>query len=573
MPSLNIDLSKLGNKGFSSLLEKAKKFNEKQSPHPEEEKGFKKAIEQENEKEKDKPKKIEVGNNINNKKYGLNYSKLLTNIDLLQKFSLRLNKNKIKNCANDLIENDIAENIKNDKKTKSEQKPKKFGVDKITEYGNFVYLSSRKAKDKKENPGGEKENNNNLKDDIKEYELSTINLNDLKEESNNITRTINFDFDEFSEEIACIFSASSVYDQSDYNFIPDFNLETKASDYDNEVKQENNNNINNEIQICPPEDKIDEKEIPIKKQTNKNSCFRSLPYYANEYETIKDNYCIKKCEAVIEYSFREDQNIDSRITMEDKSKSIENFNNDNRQILFELFDGYGGDDISNFLQQHFAVTYKKFLDNTRGNIADSLIETFKENDKELANAINIKGKGATATVVHILWTENNEGGCRKYSGGFFGKLMIYTANVGNCKASLISPISISRLTQEDEYSQEEKAQKIISKRRKYLNNKSKNKKGEKKIKIFGEQPKDINNNINNNFLCIPFISQFEVDLKIKNQFLILASDGIWDFVSEQEIQKMICTNKDSEQLCSIIIKQALFKESSDNISIFVVKLT
>ena len=55
-----------------------------------------------------------------------------------------------------------------------------------------------------------------------------------------------------------------------------------------------------------------------------------------EYETVKDNYSIKQCNTVLEYSFREDINIDSQSVMEDKSKSIENFDNNKYQILFEI---------------------------------------------------------------------------------------------------------------------------------------------------------------------------------------------------------------------------------------------
>ena len=39
-------------------------------------------------------------------------------------------------------------------------------------------------------------------------------------------------------------------------------------------------------------------------------------------------------------------------------KAIENFNNDPNKILFGLFDGHGGGQVSKFLQENFA-TYMK----------------------------------------------------------------------------------------------------------------------------------------------------------------------------------------------------------------------
>ena len=94
--------------------------------------------------------------------------------------------------------------------------------------------------------------------------------------------------------------------------------------------------------------------------------------------------------------------------------------------------------------------------------------------------------------------------------------------------------------------------------------------------------KEKNNNMNNinknegenkNECCIPFISKMEIDLSIKNQFLFLGSGGVWDKVDENEMQQIIMNNKNTEQLCSIIIKNALYRDSKKNISIFAIKLT
>lgn len=76
-----------------------------------------------------------------------------------------------------------------------------------------------------------------------------------------------------------------------------------------------------------------------------------------------------------------------------------------------------------------------------------------------------------------------------------------------------------------------------------------------------------------NLCCIPFISKMEIDLSIKNQFLFLASDGIWDKVDEIEMQQIIINNRDTEQLCSMLIKNALHRDTKDNMSIFSIKLT
>ena len=74
-------------------------------------------------------------------------------------------------------------------------------------------------------------------------------------------------------------------------------------------------------------------------------------------------------------------------------------------------------------------------------------------------------------------------------------------------------------------------------------------------------------------ICEPFLSKIKIDLNIKDQFLILASDGIWDLVTEKEIQQMIGMSTNSEKLCAMIVKKALDKYSWDNMSVFAIKLT
>ena len=91
----------------------------------------------------------------------------------------------------------------------------------------------------------------------------------------------------------------------------------------------------------------------------------------------------------------------------------------------------------------------------------------------------------------------------------------------------------------------------------------------------------INNKRNNDELsryrkgviCEPFVTQIEIDQSICNQFLFLATDGIWDVISEEDMQQLIKVNNDTEYLSSIIVEKALFKKAWDNLSIFVVKLT
>ena len=61
------------------------------------------------------------------------------------------------------------------------------------------------------------------------------------------------------------------------------------------------------------------------------------------------------------YAYYEDQNVRNRDYMEDKGKSILNFNSDQDNALFCLFDGHGGGEVSKFLQEYFHTYMKQLL--------------------------------------------------------------------------------------------------------------------------------------------------------------------------------------------------------------------
>ena len=244
--------------------------------------------------------------------------------------------------------------------------------------------------------------------------------------------------------------------------------------------------------------------------------------------------------------------------MEDKSKSIENFNNNKNQMLFELFDGHGGEEISNFLQQNFGQIYKQYLEINNYDIPKSLSDSFKEADDMIKESINnLDGMGSTGTIIHLSWEDNN-------------RLMVYSANVGDSRVSLISPNHIIRLSYDHRMSDEKEKQRILEAGVEVEENRIG---GELMLtRIFGDYEfKDEKNK--KGVICEPFLSKIKIDLNIRDQFLILASDGIWDLVNEKEIQQMIKKNNNSEKLCAMIIKKALDLGSWDNMSVFAIRLT
>ena len=404
----------------------------------------------------------------------------------------------------------------------------------------------------------DRDNNNNVSQDILELEydnnFKNSKLNQVKYNPNIEIKEENNLYEEEPQIEAQILNNSSYTTSEQSHKNKEYNLNKN-------IITKNRINIQRPFVIS---------KSPNRENTNTSKKIQAKKYYQNqviEYETIKELYTIKHCNCVIEYSFREDQNIDSEILMEDKSKSIENFNNDKSQMVFEIFDGHGGDEMSTFLQTNLANIYKQNLLLNKGNIILSLKNAFHDADDEMKGQLNIEGLGSTGTLVHLVRSNEDE-------------LEVYSANVGDSRVSLISPEHIIRLSYDHRTTDEKEKKRILESGMEIIDDRIC---GTLMLtRIFGnyEYKEDINENeekndniINKGLICEPFISKINIDLYIENQYLILASDGVWDILTEEEIQKIIIKYKDTEKICSIIIKKCIENEAWDNLSVFAVKLT
>ena len=483
-----------------------------------------------------KKKKIEQINNIQNKEININnniqdefINDFDNKINIAKKeyFPDNMNNNDDNDNINDNLSNEFLE-LKYDNNLNSDKEDNKIKYNKNIENQDDINNNNPKIKKRP------KQNTNNI-DNIDNIEIETNSLND--EENPNSPQILNYSSFTTSE-------MSQKYKDNK----PNTNL--------------NNKNIYRPFVITKSPNEESEEDYYYN-NPKKNNYKNKKNYYTNqaiEYETIKESYTIKHCNCVLEYSFREDQNIDSEMLMEDKSKSIENFNNDKCQMIFEIFDGHGGDEMSSYLQANLAKIYKQNLLLNKGNIILSLKNAFHDADDEMREQLNIEGLGSTGTLVHIV-------------KGLGPSLEVYSANVGDSRVSLISPEHIIRLSCDHRTTDEKEKKRILEAGMEIIDDRIC---GTLMLtRIFGNyEYKDENEKDNNTgLICEPFISKINIDLNIENQFLILASDGIWDILTEEDIQNIIKKYQDTQKICSVIIKKCLENEAWDNMSVFAVKLT
>ena len=516
--NFDIDLSSLSKKTYTSLMNEAQKYQNKI---------------------KNKEEEIKVSNiaNESQKKYGNTDIKIPENE---RKRKYRLKTNDVKLPSNINLLKKLCEKInKNEKEPTQIQQP------------IFKF---------------EEDENNNIKN---------------KEKDPPIKKKLNIEFEK--NEIKCHKKTSS------QNFCQKKEILYENFELDNmNINKKNKINIQSEINpecknityadsISSPNQKLknEQQHQNINKNNNyNNNCYNKNQIMPNnifiEKEIIKNNYFIKLKTISLEFSFMENINSQFERTMEDKSKSIINFNNNPNEILLEIFDGHGGGNVSSYLQSNFSRIYQKYLNESPKSIVNSLSMAFSKIDEDLRKQANIENQGSTGTIIHIIRDKNN-------------RLFVYNGNVGDSRASLISPKKIIRLSQDHRTDDKEERKRIISEGGMIINNRVNGELmltrsfGDFDFKQNGKNDIKKNSGELNKFrkgvICEPFITQIEIDQNINNQFLFLASDGVWDVMSEEDIQQLIKINNDTNYLSSIIIEKALFKKAWDNLSIFVVKLT
>lgn len=332
-----------------------------------------------------------------------------------------------------------------------------------------------------------------------------------------------------------------------------------------DIMRKLDNNANSKLKIEPFQNPIAQEEPPYQKEVmndfrrisasikfTRKSLFGGSGEIEKK-ENVYDSQCysIKKGMSVLEFAYKEDQNFTYKDSMEDMGKAVDGLNGNSYEGLFCLFDGHGGSSVSHYLQANYPYYFKQAQGKANGNIELALKTSFKNIDKDIQN-LDLVNVGSTGCVIYI--TKENDA------------LVVYTANAGDTRCSLISPLKHNRLTIDHKATDPEEKQRIINSGGSVINDRVmgllmlSRAFGDFELKSFGVKSD-------------PYISRTVIDRDEKNQILICASDGVWDILSEEDIQNYIMFNNDTSELCKIIIKNTLAKGSWDNVSCFAIKLT
>ena len=240
------------------------------------------------------------------------------------------------------------------------------------------------------------------------------------------------------------------------------------------------------------------------------------------------------------------QNQGHRNYMEDEGKVIENLNGDPNKILFCLFDGHGGGQVSKFLQNNFGNYMKKILNSADYNIA--FTNLFKYIDEDIKK-LNCPSVGSTATIVYIEKKDN--------------KRILYCANIGDSRCVLIKKNKVIRLSYDHRVADLNEKSRIISNGGIIVNE-----------RVYGilMLSRSFGDFLTKDFgvIVTPYVTK--VELTEDDLYCVIASDGVWDVIKDNDCAVLPKMGLETGELCKIIIQESLKRKSKDNLSCFVIKL-
>ena len=215
--------------------------------------------------------------------------------------------------------------------------------------------------------------------------------------------------------------------------------------------------------------------------------------------------------------------------------------------LFCIFDGHGGRQVSDHCAERFPTLINKELMKNPADLTKSIQDVFAKVDAEL-RLLDADGCGSTACCCIVRKEGQNN--------------VLYVANLGDTRAVLSKGGQAERLSIDHKCDNQEEVKRI---------------KGGGGIildmrvggvlavtRAFGDHSLRRSGLSAEPHIVKHTLQPFE-------KFLVIASDGIWDELSDQDAVNYCNEEMPANKISQMIMKTAIDKGSKDNISVIVVK--
>ena len=261
--------------------------------------------------------------------------------------------------------------------------------------------------------------------------------------------------------------------------------------------------------------------------------------------------------------FAEDMNPRHRRTNEDGHCMLDRFRGKEGEGFFAIYDGHGGRGAVNIVQKSFHTIFESELNDLEQqtssetdliDVTQAFNQAYSRMDAEL-KVQEILYNGATSITCYIRHMPK------------LNKRFLYVANCGDARVVISKKDGTAeRLTYDHKASDEGEVKRIKSKNGFVAYNRVN---GVLSVtRSFGDHA------MKEWVISDPYHSF--VDLTDgEYDYLIMACDGVWDVMSDQDCVNLIHENASSmncQQLADFIMKRSLTLGSTDNISVIIIKL-
>ncbi|KAL9245154.1 hypothetical protein vseg_018836 [Gypsophila vaccaria] len=237
--------------------------------------------------------------------------------------------------------------------------------------------------------------------------------------------------------------------------------------------------------------------------------------------------------------------------LEDRFIVISDVFDDPNQAFFGVIDGHGGQEAANYVANNLGRNVLKELENLKDadyhGIELAISGGYSQTDKEFLR----QGLASGACTASVL-LKNGQ---------------LYAANVGDCRVVLSRTGLATRLTNDHCLSREDERRRIENSGGfvQNYNNGVWRVQGTLAVsRAFGDQ------HLKEWIICDPEIQH--LPLSSDCQFLILASDGLWNKVSDQEAIDVVLNEENAMESCKKLIDLSSNRGNRDDITVMVIDL-
>jgi protein phosphatase 1L len=258
----------------------------------------------------------------------------------------------------------------------------------------------------------------------------------------------------------------------------------------------------------------------------------------SSFQNSQNNYIFRS------FSYQEDKNLKYRQSMEDIGVMLPDFIPEKKYSLFGIFDGHGGNDVVKYIKNRLPEIIKTNLtkNNNYDSIENNLTSSFHKIDEEL-KFYDSEHTGSTATI--LLFQDN----------------IVYCANVGDSTAFIVYDNFIKKISIDHKCTDPKEEERILLSGGKITKN-----------RVMGQL---VLSRCLGDLYCkkygvsnIPDISVNKLEGNVK--YVVVASDGVWDVVKENELLQLSKNRKNAEGFCKDLVKLSIDKDTKDNVSCIVI---